>query len=303
MRLHWLLPLLVAVTLEPSVQGRGSHGKVWDVQSALRGHRRNKRRIQRDELIETPDALNLLTLGRDSSPGVIAVLMICYNRPQYLQRALDTLLKYAPENIPAKKWVFVISQDGNDPRVSKVIDGFTSTVFEKYPQFGASHINHKQSAGNGYQKLSHHYGWALETVFNGLDIRVDNVIMLEDDLEVAPDFFSFFAAMAPLLNMDTTLLAASSYNDNGQPKFIDDPRRIVRSDFFPGLGRYSTLVHYTLYTRTHINYTATMHSSTQTLYTNALCLGWMMPRRIWDELGNKWPDGYWDDWLREPPQV
>jgi alpha-1,3-mannosyl-glycoprotein beta-1,2-N-acetylglucosaminyltransferase len=77
---------------------------------------------------------------------------------------------------------------------------------------------------------------------------------VQDDLEVAPDFFSYFAAMATLLRTDLTLLAASAYNDNGQQKYADDARRVVRSDFFPGLG-------------------------------------WMMPRRIWDELGSKWPDG------------
>ena len=31
-------------------------------------------------------------------------------------------------------------------------------------------------------------------------------------------------------------------------------------------------------------------------------LGWMLSRRIWEELGPKWPDAYWDDWLREPEQ-
>lgn len=24
--------------------------------------------------------------------------------------------------------------------------------------------------------------------------------------------------------------------------------------------------------------------------------------QVWEELGPKWPDGFWDDWLREPPQ-
>ena len=33
--------------------------------------------------------------------------------------------------------------------------------------------------------------------------------------------------------------------------------------------------------------------------------GWLMTRRLWGELGPKWPNekGFWDDWLREPPQV
>ena len=28
----------------------------------------------------------------------------------------------------------------------------------------------------------------------------------------------------------------------------------------------------------------------------------MLARRVWEELGPKWPDAYWDDWLREPEQ-
>lgn len=32
-------------------------------------------------------------------------------------------------------------------------------------------------------------------------------------------------------------------------------------------------------------------------------LGWMMTKQLWDrELRQKWPLGYWDDWLREPEQ-
>ncbi len=31
-------------------------------------------------------------------------------------------------------------------------------------------------------------------------------------------------------------------------------------------------------------------------------LGWMLTRQVWAELGTKWPEAYWDDWLREPKQ-
>lgn len=29
-------------------------------------------------------------------------------------------------------------------------------------------------------------------------------------------------------------------------------------------------------------------------------LGWMLPRRVWNELWEDWPEAYWDDWLRDP---
>eukprot|EP00536_Pseudo-nitzschia_multiseries_P002742 jgi/Psemu1/317966/estExt_fgenesh1_pm.C_380003 len=68
-----------------------------------------------------------------------------------------------------------------------------------------------------------------------------------------------------VLDHDPTLFAVSAFNDNGHLE-NGDPTRLLRSDFFPGLG-------------------------------------WMMTRNLWkNELQAKWPDGYWDDWLREPVQ-
>lgn len=40
----------------------------------------------------------------------------------------------------------------------------------------------------------------------------------------------------PLPAQDPTLLCVSSWNDHGQKAFVSDPERVVRSDFFPGLG-------------------------------------------------------------------
>lgn len=113
-------------------------------------------------------------------------------------------------------------------------------------------------------------------------------LLLQEDLEIAVDFFQYFFAMAELLDNDETILAVSAYNDIGQPQFVSDPSTclfshlmssttnnlsnvfffslselLLRSDFFPGLG-------------------------------------WMISRRTWDEIGPRWPEGFWDDWMREP---
>jgi alpha-1,3-mannosyl-glycoprotein beta-1,2-N-acetylglucosaminyltransferase len=96
-------------------------------------------------------------------------------------------------------------------------------------------------------------------------IPIARVIILEEDLEIASDFFSYFLAVAPLLDKDPSLLAASAWNDNGMTERVLDPATIYRSDFFPGLG-------------------------------------WMLTRQVWAELRPKWPEAYWDDWLREPEQ-
>jgi alpha-1,3-mannosyl-glycoprotein beta-1,2-N-acetylglucosaminyltransferase len=96
-------------------------------------------------------------------------------------------------------------------------------------------------------------------------------VILEEDIEISRVFFfSLMNATADILNNDDMLLAISAYNDNGNENQVLDHKRLVRSDFFPGLG-------------------------------------WMITRETWDGpsahpdagLKGKWPDGFWDDWIRE----
>ena len=42
-----------------------------------------------------------------------------------------------------------------------------------------------------------------------------------DDLEVAPDFFSYFSALRKVLDEDPTLWCVSAWNDNGKPGNVD----------------------------------------------------------------------------------
>ena len=55
-------------------------------------------------------------------------------------------------------------------------------------------------------------------------------------MKLAVDFFTYFEAGAQLLDRDPTLYTISSWNDHGQGQFVVDPKRLERSDFFPGLG-------------------------------------------------------------------
>jgi alpha-1,3-mannosyl-glycoprotein beta-1,2-N-acetylglucosaminyltransferase len=165
----------------------------------------------------------------------------------------------------------VISQDGDNGEVNRVIE-------EAEKQFKAlstgssitlEHVHHRADRNiryeNGYFKLADHFKFALNYVFHERSLPAQRVIILEEDLQIAPDFFEYFAATKDLLDNDPTLLAVSAWNDNGFKTLVEDNRVIYRSDFFPGLG-------------------------------------WMMTRKLWDELSVKWPRAYWDDWLREPKQ-
>lgn len=31
-------------------------------------------------------------------------------------------------------------------------------------------------------------------------------------------------------------------------------------------------------------------------------LGWMLTSQLWEELKIKWPETFWDDWMRDPAQ-
>lgn len=60
----------------------------------------------------------------------------------------------------------------------------------------------KNKKFKGYYKIARHYGWALNTVF---DRGFEFVIIVEDDLNVAPDFFEYFMGTHKLLRDDPTL--------------------------------------------------------------------------------------------------
>ena len=93
----------------------------------------------------------------------------------------------------------------------------------------------------GYAYLAVHYGWALGQIFDEPS-GYEGVVILEEDIEVAPDFYPYFAATAPLLYMDPTLLCVSAFNDNGQPQYASDAAAVYRSDFFPGRAAISHII-------------------------------------------------------------
>jgi alpha-1,3-mannosyl-glycoprotein beta-1,2-N-acetylglucosaminyltransferase len=210
------------------------------------------------------------------------LLILAHDRPKYLSRALEAIHKHYPtQGMP----VIVISEDGDDTEVAAIVEAFREKMKAIFSvSIVHIHFSLNESAStlikHGYMRLAEHYVSALSQVFAGGDafekqeqrqwlktIPPEQVIVLEEDLEIAPDFFNYFGTFAPLLQEDKTLLAISAWNDNGQADHVKDPRTVTRTDFFPGLG-------------------------------------WMLTRRLWEkELMSKWRSiQYWDDWLRQPEQ-
>lgn len=195
--------------------------------------------------------------------GETPLLIFTCRRAEYLRETLNDVFSFLPKDCRIGCPV-IISQDGHDASVEQVVKEFQ----KKYSSIPIQHYQHDPESNlrkQPYKELAIHYKWAIHQVFFDHP-HAQQVIILEEDLHLAPDFFGYFEKMTPLLNADSSLLAVSAFNDNGIQGKIKDPKRILRSDFFPGLG-------------------------------------WMLTRRLWDnELSSKWPDGYWDDWLREPQQ-
>uniref|UniRef100_A0A803LGS7 Alpha-1,3-mannosyl-glycoprotein 2-beta-N-acetylglucosaminyltransferase n=1 Tax=Chenopodium quinoa TaxID=63459 RepID=A0A803LGS7_CHEQI len=152
---------------------------------------------------------------------VAAVVVMACNRADYLERTVNSILKL--------KCLYMLTR-----ALSFQISWFCCI---KVPTF----------------YIPGHYKWALDKLF--YKHNFSKVIILEDDMEIAPDFFEYFEAAAGLLDRDRSIMAVSSWNDNGQKQFVHDPYVLYRSDFFPGLG-------------------------------------WMLSKDTWDELSPKWPKAY-----------
>jgi alpha-1,3-mannosyl-glycoprotein beta-1,2-N-acetylglucosaminyltransferase len=82
--------------------------------------------------------------------------------------------------------------------------------------------------------LSMHYLMLVHLFFECLDSP--RLIFVEEDLEVAPDFFSYFQATVSLLQQDDSIFCISAWNDHGQRGRASNSTALLRTDVMPGLG-------------------------------------------------------------------
>lgn len=193
---------------------------------------------------------------------IIAILVISCNRIT-VERCLDQLIKLRPNK---EQFPIVVSQDCDHRQTADVIARYGSELLHiKQPDQSDIEIPPKEKKFRGYFKIARHYKWALNQVF--IKLGYSTAIIVEDDLDIAPDFYEYFLGTYSLLVNDSSLWCVSAWNDNGKAGLVDEnaPFLLYRTDFFPGLG-------------------------------------WMLTRDLWLELAPKWPKSYWDDWIRQPEQ-
>lgn len=212
----------------------------------------------------TTDEIDSITSKNDTNSIPITeqvpVLVFSAKRPKAIDNHLKQLKRLRPS---PQHFPIIVSQDGDDQQVAQIIEQFVnSTPHLHHIKF----TNRKEAPKRGanYYYIAQHYKFALDRVFIDMGFRL--AIITEDDLDIADDFFNYFKFARPLLYTDPTIWCISAWNDNGNPVLVDwedGINKLWRTDFFPGLG-------------------------------------WMLKAEMWDELRAKWPDAFWDDWLRRP---
>ncbi|XP_031128060.1 alpha-1,3-mannosyl-glycoprotein 2-beta-N-acetylglucosaminyltransferase isoform X2 [Ipomoea triloba] len=207
-------------------------------------------------LVQDLESKGLQKLISSTQVPVAAVVVMACNRADYLKRTIQSILKH--QTSVASKFPLFISQDGSHPDVKTLGLSYDQLTYMQHLDYEPVHTE-RPGEIIAYYKIARHYKWALDQLF--YKHNFSRVIILEDDMEIATDFFDYFEAGATLLDRDKSIMAISSWNDNGQKQFVKDPYALFRSDFFPGLG-------------------------------------WMLSKSTWNELSPKWPKAYWDDWLR-----
>ncbi|XP_068455245.1 alpha-1,3-mannosyl-glycoprotein 2-beta-N-acetylglucosaminyltransferase b [Clinocottus analis] len=217
---------------------------------------------QATDIKEDVGESNTLATSVASPEVVIPILVIACDRVT-VKRSLDKLIQYRPS--PAL-FPIIVSQDCGHAETARVIGSYGDQVTHiRQPDLSDIRVRPEHRKFQGYYKIARHYHWALNQVFN--TFSQSTVVIVEDDLEVAPDFFEYFRALNPILRADPSLWCASAWNDNGRDALVDPSKAglLYRTDFFPGLG-------------------------------------WMLLKEMWDELEPKWPSAFWDDWMRQPDQ-
>ncbi|XP_072026624.1 protein O-linked-mannose beta-1,2-N-acetylglucosaminyltransferase 1-like isoform X1 [Amphiura filiformis] len=81
-----------------------------------------------------------------------------------------------------------------------------------------------------------------KTLINGIERSLtafpgnEYIIILEEYVEVTPDFLHYFSQTLPLLDKDNTILTISAWNQNGFEHTSGDQHLLYRTEDFPGFG-------------------------------------------------------------------
>ncbi|XP_068249149.1 protein O-linked-mannose beta-1,2-N-acetylglucosaminyltransferase 1-like [Palaemon carinicauda] len=151
----------------------------------------------------------------------IPIVIVTANKPFYLYRILKNLKSVWGS---AETKVLVVA-DGGDEETLQITSLFDLETILHSPQ-GEPGEN---------TRTNMNIAFALYSVFNRWP-QVDKVILLEDDLILAPDLLSFFHQTAPALTNDPTLYLVNAFGQNSYPSTASDSSTVMRADMYPQYG-------------------------------------------------------------------
>ncbi|ROT64279.1 hypothetical protein C7M84_017787 [Penaeus vannamei] len=148
----------------------------------------------------------------------IPTVIVASTRPILLNRCLRHLMSAA----------------GSDPQLILVVadgssDGSLDEVRDLAALYGVKYKAHDAGGSNVTVRIQRHYKFSFTSAFETFP-WTRKVIVLEEDLRVSPDFFSYFGQLAPLLDRDPTSYCASAWNDLSNSKSLGDPGVVMRSE-------------------------------------------------------------------------
>jgi hypothetical protein len=180
---------------------------------------------------------------KESKKGVVppiqystVLVIMTHNRVDHLKRTLTSVLN--ARNVD--KFQIIISMDSPTmfgeirSAVASVLINSSITVrfFEHEIPFAGKFP--------GVAGCTRHVGSILRRVFE-TEI-FENIILLEDDLLVSPDFFDYFSRVGGLLHPNNPasdgLFCVSAWNDHAfeNSNFVFDESQVIRTNWYPGLG-------------------------------------------------------------------
>lgn len=181
----------------------------------------------------------------------VPVAVIGSNRPHYLYRHLRSLL----------------SADGvQRDMITVFIDGYFEEPMEVTKLLGVRGVQHTP-IGYKNSRISQHYKASFSAIFN-MYPNAKYAIILEEDLDVSQDFFSYFSQSIELFDKDPTIYCVSAWNDLGYETTSYNESLLYRIESMPGLGWLLK----------------------KSLYKDELESKWPSPEKMWD----------WDMWMRLP---
>ncbi|WZZ77060.1 hypothetical protein YC2023_088430 [Brassica napus] len=146
-------------------------------------NRQDQQLVQLKDLVHTFESKGIAKLTEGGQVPLAAVVIMACSRADYLERTVNSVLK----------------SDGSNQAVKSKSLTYTQLTYMQHLDFEPV-ITERPGELIAYYKIARHYKWALDQLF--YKHKFSRVIILEDDMEIAPDFFDYFEAAARLMDRD-----------------------------------------------------------------------------------------------------